>query len=489
MTACTYTRQLRSTDPRRVLRLRQLSAAYSQQRREREEQQKKQQQEDELKKREVEEARRDDLTVLVLNLCLKAEERHIYEFFSANAGKIRDIQLIRDQRSGTSKGVAYVEFYTQESVIKAMALNGIAFKGQPLRVQASMAEKNRAARAAKQQQQQGAAGAAGVDQSATVSIPMRVYVGGLVGEAAKLGEDDLKALFSPFGRITQVDIPQDENTGCSRGYGFLLFASAADAHEAMQHMNNFELLGAKLRVGYAADGVRGVVGAEHNTLQQQQAAAAVLQHTQQQTQQQVAVPLQISQEAVLAQQLAAQAAAAKQGAAAAASSSSAAQLLAGQQQLGMDKEKEKEEEDDAGVDDDDGDKGLIHGRDLKQALMQKLLNRETANASSNSNATTTPHPADVDLERDPDFFLDIQEDVKEECEKFGEVQRVWIDQKNVDGKVWVKFSDADKARAAFAALHGRYFAGKPIAAEFVSDAQWDSTTNSSNRTGGSGDKS
>jgi len=44
---------------------------------------------------------------------LKAKEKDIWNFFSkAECGKIRDIRIIRDQRSGKSKGVAYVEFYT-----------------------------------------------------------------------------------------------------------------------------------------------------------------------------------------------------------------------------------------------------------------------------------------------------------------------------------------------------------------------------------------
>ncbi|PFH34216.1 splicing factor, CC1 family protein [Besnoitia besnoiti] len=443
-------------------------------RREREEMQKKQR-EDEQKKKEVEEARRDDLTVLVLNLCLKAEEKHIYEFFSTNAGKIRDIQLIRDQRSGTSKGVAYVEFYTQESVIKAMALNGIAFKGQPLRVQASMAEKNRAARAAKQQQAGGAA------ESAVVSIPMRVYVGGLVDNLAKLSEDELRMLFSPFGRITEIEVPKDANTGGLRGYAFVTYASAADAHEAMQHMNNFELLGQQLRVGYAADGVRG--SATEGMLQQAAAAAALQQ------QQQLVPPPQVSHEAVLAQQLAAQAAAAKQGV----------------QPVGLPEEKKEtndRDDDDGVLDDDDGDKGLIHGRDHKQALMQKLLNRDAAASSSSGSAATQAgflrasngalfadsttgscnvvlnnmfFPKDVNLKDDPHFFLDLGDDVRDECEKFGSVEKVWIDERNVDGKVWIRFAKPDQARAAFGALNGRYFAGKPISAEFISDSVWSST--------------
>lgn len=56
--------------------------------------------------RQAEEAQRDDCTVLVNRLPLQANERDIYNFFSKEkgVGKIRDVRLIRDQRSGKSKG-------------------------------------------------------------------------------------------------------------------------------------------------------------------------------------------------------------------------------------------------------------------------------------------------------------------------------------------------------------------------------------------------
>ena len=91
---------------------------------------------------------RDDLTVLVQRIHPRADDFEIFEFFS-QAGKVRDIRLIRDSRSNKSKGVGYVEFFDMASVMQALALNGIAFKGQPLLVQSSMAEKNRMAQASK----------------------------------------------------------------------------------------------------------------------------------------------------------------------------------------------------------------------------------------------------------------------------------------------------------------------------------------------------
>ena len=45
--------------------------------------------------------------------------------------------------------IAYVEFYTPESVLLAMALSGTQLMGQTIMIQASQAEKNRAAAASK----------------------------------------------------------------------------------------------------------------------------------------------------------------------------------------------------------------------------------------------------------------------------------------------------------------------------------------------------
>ena len=56
-------------------------------------------------KRQAEEALRDDCTVLMSRIHLQADEKEIYTFLTkAGIGKFRDIRLIRDQRSGKSKG-------------------------------------------------------------------------------------------------------------------------------------------------------------------------------------------------------------------------------------------------------------------------------------------------------------------------------------------------------------------------------------------------
>ena len=66
---------------------------------------------------------------------MKATEWDIYTFFtSKNVGKIWDVRIIKDTWSGKSKGVAYVEFYTAESVMLALGLSGMPLLGVPMKI-------------------------------------------------------------------------------------------------------------------------------------------------------------------------------------------------------------------------------------------------------------------------------------------------------------------------------------------------------------------
>ncbi|GER47558.1 splicing factor-like protein [Striga asiatica] len=84
---------------------------------------------------------RDQRTVFAYQMPLKATERDVFEFFS-KVGKVRDVKLIMDRNSRRSKGVGYIEFYDVMSVPMAIALSGHLFLGQPVMVKPSEAEKN-----------------------------------------------------------------------------------------------------------------------------------------------------------------------------------------------------------------------------------------------------------------------------------------------------------------------------------------------------------
>lgn len=77
------------------------------------------------------EAKRDDCTILMYRMSPKVKERNIFDFFcNANIGRIIDIKLIRDSRTGKSKSCSYVEFENQECVVMAVGLNGTNLLGK-----------------------------------------------------------------------------------------------------------------------------------------------------------------------------------------------------------------------------------------------------------------------------------------------------------------------------------------------------------------------
>ncbi len=95
---------------------------------------------------------------------------------------------MRDPRSGRSKGVGYVEFYSPESVVMAMTLTGSKLMGQEIVVQASQAEKNRAAAAAKYKKEAQEKSRPGGESSDT---PMRIAIEGLADLLESMTENDL----------------------------------------------------------------------------------------------------------------------------------------------------------------------------------------------------------------------------------------------------------------------------------------------------------
>uniref|UniRef100_A0A8D2CSM1 RNA binding motif protein 39 n=1 Tax=Sciurus vulgaris TaxID=55149 RepID=A0A8D2CSM1_SCIVU len=179
---------------------------------------------------------RDARTVFCMQLAARIRPRDLEEFFST-VGKVRDVRMISDRNSRRSKGIAYVEFVDVSSVPLAIGLTGQRVLGVPIIVQASQAEKNRAAAMANNLQK----GSAG---------PMRLYVGSL---HFNITEDKLRGIFEPFGRIESIQLMMDSETGHSKGYGFITFSDSECAKKALEQLNGFELAGRPMKVGHVTE--------------------------------------------------------------------------------------------------------------------------------------------------------------------------------------------------------------------------------------------
>ncbi|EHB00006.1 Putative RNA-binding protein 23 [Heterocephalus glaber] len=183
---------------------------------------------------------RDARTVFCMQLAARIRPRDLEDFFSA-IGKVHDVRIISDRNSRRSKGIAYVEFCDIQSVPLAIGLTGQRLLGVPIVVQASQAEKNRLAAMANNLQK----GSGG---------PKRLYVGCL---HFNITEDMLRGIFEPFGKIENIVLMKDSETGHSKGYGFITFSESECARRAVEQLNGFELAGRPMRVGHLTERADG----------------------------------------------------------------------------------------------------------------------------------------------------------------------------------------------------------------------------------------
>ena len=77
----------------------------------------------------------------------------------------------------------------------------------------------------------------------------KIYVGNLPFSAT---ESEVRDLFAQHGTVESVALPTDRETGRPRGFGFVEMPQA-DAQNAMQALNGFNMGGRPLRVNEAQD--------------------------------------------------------------------------------------------------------------------------------------------------------------------------------------------------------------------------------------------
>ncbi|CAM9486508.1 unnamed protein product [Lampetra fluviatilis] len=352
---------------------------------------------------------RDSRTVFCMQLAARIRAKDLEEFFSA-VGKVRDVRLISDRNSRRSKGIAYIEFVDLDSVPLAIGLTGQRLLGVPIIVQASQAEKNRAAAAAAANLQKLASG------------PMRLYVGSL---HFNITEAMLMGIFEPFGKIDNIQLMMDPETGRSKGFGFITFSSADCAKKALEQLNGFELAGRPMKVNYVSDHSDVIIsvgsgGGGSSFLDNDE-----LERT--------GIDLTNTGRLQLMAKLA--------------EGSGLTIPPVAQQALQM------------------------NGAIPLEALMPSLA------ASMNPTFTMSPTIAtqcfqlsnmfNPQSEVNSSWVQEIRDDVVEECNKHGGVVHIYVDQNSAEGHVYVKCPNIPVALAAVNSLHGRWFAGKMITAAYV----------------------
>lgn len=230
----------------------------------------------------------EERSVFCAQLSARLGQRDLGEFFEDHLGEgaVQDVRIVMDRVTHRSKGVGYVEFAARELVPKAIELSGKILFGVPIIVQRIDAPRNGPAYAGPgdASARNGMAPHPAVPQLdprvlASAPLPMqyhtagapvhmnvappqapraprpgpnmpnteaRLYVGSL---HFSLTDENVKAVFEPFGEIEYVDLHREPGTGKSKGFCFIQFKRAEDAKKALEQMNGFELAGRAIRVG------------------------------------------------------------------------------------------------------------------------------------------------------------------------------------------------------------------------------------------------
>lgn len=169
--------------------------------------------------------RNQDATIYVGGLDEKVNEGTLWELF-VQAGPVVNVHMPKDRVTNLHQGYGFIEFLSEEDAdygIKIM--NMIKLYGKPIRVnKASAHQKN-------------------------LDVGANVFIGNLDPE---VDEKLLYDTFSAFGVILQTPkIMRDPETGNSKGYAFVNFASFEASDAAIEAMNGQYLCNRPITISYA----------------------------------------------------------------------------------------------------------------------------------------------------------------------------------------------------------------------------------------------
>jgi len=149
-------------------------------------------------------------------------EALLWEIFST-LGPVESCKLIKDKtvlQGGTNANYGFVDYHDHQTAQLALSsLNGKMVYGTEVKVNWAFAGGHKE----------------------DTSSHYHIFVGDLSPE---LDDKALHAAFSPFGSISDARVMWDQNTGRSRGYGFVAFRQKEDAERSITEMNG-EWLGSR----------------------------------------------------------------------------------------------------------------------------------------------------------------------------------------------------------------------------------------------------
>ncbi|KAL4235517.1 ELAV-like protein 4 [Mactra antiquata] len=149
-------------------------------------------------------------TNLIVNYLPQTMTQEEIKALFSSIGEVESCKLIRDKPTGQSLGYGFVNYKNPSDAEKAInTLNGLRLQNKTIKV--SLAR-----------------------PSCESIKGANLYISGLPKSLTQL---DLEKLFSSCGQIITSRILYDQNTGLSKGVGFIRFDQRAEAERAIQKLN------------------------------------------------------------------------------------------------------------------------------------------------------------------------------------------------------------------------------------------------------------
>ncbi|XP_029022255.1 polyadenylate-binding protein 1A-like [Betta splendens] len=166
--------------------------------------------------------------IFIKNLDKSIDNKALYDTFSA-FGNILSCKVVCDENG--SKGYGFVHFETQEAAERAIEkMNGMLLNDRKVFVGRFKSRKEREA-----------------ELGARAKEFTNVYIKNFGDD---MDDEKLRELFSKYGNSMSIRVMTDD-TGKSRGFGFVSFERHEDAQKAVDEMNGKELNGKLIYVGRA----------------------------------------------------------------------------------------------------------------------------------------------------------------------------------------------------------------------------------------------
>ncbi|XP_021294045.1 polyadenylate-binding protein RBP45B-like [Herrania umbratica] len=176
-----------------------------------------------------------DFTIFVGDLAADVTDYMLQETFRARFPSVKGAKVVIDRLTGRTKGYGFVRFGDEAEHNRAMTeMNGVFCSTRPMRTGPATNKKTITAQQYPKASSQGA-------QNENDPNNTTIFVGNL---DSNVTDDHLREVFSPYGQLVHVKIPQNKRCG------FVQFADRSCAEEALRMLNGTQLGGQSIRLSW-----------------------------------------------------------------------------------------------------------------------------------------------------------------------------------------------------------------------------------------------